>query len=199
MREFILLASKARTSPDFNLDNLPEAGRLDLVCRTISNSLFISNHMREDTIIHIVLDGPKYPPKIITFCGDSLKNFEPDERTIASFISLALKKGINLNLNEQIGVSPGIIISKKSFETLIKEKSTSSQLIYLHKKGEDLRQFNFKENIAFILGDKAGIPKKTEKFLDRFNANKIKLGPVTLFASHCPILVHNELDRRLFN
>ena len=199
MREFVLLASKARTSPDFNLNNLPEAGRLDLVCRTISNSLFISNHMRQDTIIHIVLNGPKYPPKIISFNGDCLKNFEPDERAIASFINLALKKGTNLGLNKEIDVSPGIKISKKAFENLIKEKSETSQLIYLHPKGEDLRKFSFKEDICFIFGDYLGIPKKTERFLDRFNAKKIKLSPITLFTSHCPILVHNELDRRLFN
>lgn len=199
MREFILLASKATTSPDFSLNNLPEAGRLDLVCRTISNSLFVSNHMRQNTVIHTVMNGPKYPPKIISFHGNNLKNFEPDERTIASFINLALKKGRNLELNQEIDVSPGIKISKKSFEALIKEKSKTFQLIYLHQKGEDLRRFNFKDNTCFIFGDYLGIPKKTEKFLDRFNAKKVKLSPITLFASHCPTLVHNELDRRKYN
>ncbi|MBI2498999.1 tRNA (pseudouridine(54)-N(1))-methyltransferase TrmY [Candidatus Woesearchaeota archaeon] len=199
MREFILLASKAITSPNFDLNNLSEAGRLNFVCATISNSLFVSNHMRQDTIIHVVLNGPKYPPKIISLHGNYLKNFEPDERTIASFISLALKKGINLELNQEIDALPGIKISKKSFETLIKEKATKNQVIYLHPKGEDIRKFNFEDNPCFILGDYQGIPKKTERFLDRFNAKKIKLSPITLFASHCPILVHNELDRRLFN
>jgi len=47
------------------------------------------------------------------------------------------------------------------------------------------------------LGDFIGIPKNTEKLLKRLDAEKIKLGPVMLMASQCPILVHNELDRRL--
>jgi len=34
------------------------------------------------------------------------------------------------------------------------------------------------------------------KYLDRLGATPISLGPRTLFASHCIVLVHNELDRR---
>ena len=60
MREFILRAQKARTS-DINLADLPENGRLDLVCRCISNALFISNDLRRDTIIHVVFEGPAFP------------------------------------------------------------------------------------------------------------------------------------------
>ena len=39
------------------------------------------------------------------------------------------------------------------------------------------------------------MPKKTEKLLERIGAKKIKLGPKMLFASHCIVIVHNELDR----
>ena len=197
MREFVLLALKAETSPDFNLDNLPDAGRMDLVCRTISNTLLISNHIRDNTIINVVLNGPKDPPKIISFYGNNVKNLEPDEKTIARFIKNALKDGLKLKLNEEIETSPGIKISKKSFETLIKEKSSTSQLIYLHPKGEDLRKFDFEDNVTFIFGDYIGLPKKTERLLDRLGAKKISIGPVMLFASHCSVLVHNELDRRI--
>ncbi len=197
MREFILLALKAKTSPDFDLDNLPDAGRMDLVCRTISNALLVSNHIRDNTIIHAVLNGPKDPPRIISFYGNNVKNLEPDEKTIAKFIKNALKDGLKLKLNEEIETSPGIKISKKSFENLIKEKSNTSQLIYLHPKGEDLRKFDFEENVTFIFGDYIGLPKKTERLLDRLGAKKISIGPVMLFASHCSVLVHNELDRRI--
>ena len=196
MREFVLLALKAKTSPDFDLGNLPNEGRLDLVCRTISNSLWISNDLRRDTIIHVAMNGPKKPPKIISFYGEYLKNIEPDEKTIAKYIKFALKKGLFLNLNEEVEVSPGIKISKKAFETLIKEKSKTSKLIYLNPKGEDIRKFEFEKDSVFIFGDFKGLPKKTEKLLLRLNVKKINLGPKKLFSSHCPIIVHNELDRR---
>ena len=67
MREFILRASKTVTNPNYiNLNDLPGAGRLDLVCRCVTNALFISNDMRRDTIIHVVLEGPNYPPKTVS-------------------------------------------------------------------------------------------------------------------------------------
>jgi tRNA (pseudouridine54-N1)-methyltransferase len=198
MREFILLAHKAKTSPDFNIDDLPHEGRLDLVCRTVSNAIWVSNEIRRDTIIHVVMNGPPYPPKIVSFNGAELKGAEPDERTIAKLIKNALKEGLKFELSDEKEVSPGIKVSKKSFEALAKEKSGSSQLLYLERGGEDIRKFNFKENIVFVLGDYIGLPKKTERLLDRLGAKNINIGPITLFASHCPIIVHNELDRRQF-
>ncbi len=196
MREFILLALKAKTSPNFNLDQLPEAGRMDLVCRTISNALWISNDLRRDTVIHIVLNGPRDPPKLISFYGETLKGLNPDERSIAISIKHALEIGKNLKLNEEKQVQPGIKVAKKSLEALIKEKAETTQLLYLHQKGEDIRESKLNKNATFVLGDYIGLGKKTEKLLQRLGAKKINLGPTTLFASHCPIIVHNELDRR---
>jgi len=69
MREFILLALKAKTSADFSLDNLVKAGRMDLVCRFVSNALFIANDLRRDTIVHVCMNGANDPPKIISFYG----------------------------------------------------------------------------------------------------------------------------------
>ncbi len=197
MREFILLALKARTTPDFELNELAEAGRMNTVCRTILNTLCLSNDLRRDTIIHVALSGPRSPPKIITFEGKTLKGIQiDDDQDIGRTIKSALKKGLNLKLNEEVEVSPGVKVSKKAFETLVKEKSKTHQLIYLHQKGEDIRDFKFKENVLFALGDFIGLPRKTEKFLDNLSADRIKLGPKILFASHCPIIVHNELDRK---
>lgn len=196
MRNFILRALKGKTTPDFDINNLPEAGRLDLVCRCVSNALFISNDVRKDTIIYVVLDGPSSPPKTISFVGAELKGMEFDEKNIAEHIKLALEKGKNLKLNESTESSSGIKISKKGFEQLVKEKAVNSQLIYLHEKGEDIRKANFKENVTFIFGDYIGMPRKTELFLERFKPKRINLSPKTLFASHCITIVHNELDRK---
>ncbi|MFH7882289.1 MAG: tRNA (pseudouridine(54)-N(1))-methyltransferase TrmY [Candidatus Aenigmatarchaeota archaeon] len=197
MREFVLRALKAPTYPDFNLSDLPGAGRIDLVCRCISNALWISNDLRRDTIIYVVMEGLPSPPKIITFYGEELKGLSPDERNIASHIKLALKKGLELKLNEESYVWNGIKIVKRSFESLVKEKAKESQLIYLHPKGKDIREFEFKRDVCFVLGDHIGIPRKTEKLLDRIGAERISLGPKVYLASHCITIVNYELDRRL--
>ena len=193
MKEFVLLSLKGKTS-EFDINELYDEGRMDLVSRFVSSALFISDHLRPDTVVHICLNGPLNPPKMISFYGEFLINFKPDEKSIAKYILLSLKKSRHLNLNEEIESFPGIKVSKKSFENFVKSKSKDSQLIYLDKKGISIRNFEFDKNILFILGDNLGLPKKTEKLLDRLMAKKISLSPYTLFASHCVILVHNQLD-----
>jgi tRNA (pseudouridine54-N1)-methyltransferase len=196
MREFILKASKAFTSP-FNLNDLAGSGRIDLVCRCISNAFFISEAIRRDVCFHVVLEGPKEPPKLISFFGSELKNVSPDERNIASWIKKALEVGLGFKKGEEKIISPGIRVAKKSFEELVKEKAKSCQLIYLHPKGKDIRELEFKENFCFVLGDHKGLPKKTESLLERIGAEKVSVGKITYLASHVIVICHNELDRRL--
>ena len=198
MREFLLRALKARTDANFDIDNLPDAGRMDIVARCISSALWVAKGLREDTIIHVNLEGPRFPPKIISFYGNKLKGFYFDEKGIAKFIKLALEKGQDLKLNEQLEVYPGIIVAKKSFEQLIKEKQ-DYQIVYLEKKGVDIRKFKFKEDILVVFGDYIGMPRKTEIFLQRYNAEKVSLGRVDYHASHCINIVNNELDRKIYS
>ena len=93
-------------------------------------------------------------------------------------------------------VGKGVIISKKAFETVAKEKSRTSQMFYLHPEGKDIREVEMGEDVTIMLGDFIGLPRNTIKLIERLGAQKLSLGPKMLFASHCPILVHNELDRR---
>lgn len=200
MREFILRAQKAWTT-EFDITDLPGAGRIDLVSRCISSAVFLSNDMRRDTIIHVVLEGPKDPPKVISFNGAELKDFYFDEKNIAKIILKALEAGKGLKMGEVIDAHPGVKISKNSFEQLVKEKIKTSKVYYLHEKGKDIKEMNFKDtavenNITFVFGDYTGVPKNTEKFLENNGAEKINIGPLMLFASHCIIVVHNELDRK---
>ena len=79
-----------------------------------------------------------------------------------------------------------------SFESIIKKRE---KLAYLHWEGTDIRGADIRD-CTFIIGDYVGLPRVTEKLLDRLGAQRISLGPVELFASHCPVIIHNELDRR---
>ena len=193
MREFVLLSLNGRTS-EFDLNDLT-FGRIDLVCRAVSSALFVSDHIRRDTNIYVFLNGSDNPPKMISFIGETIKDITPDEKTISRLILAALKKGRSLVLEQEIEVSPGIRVAKKSFEKFVKEKSKENKLFYLSKKGTDIRNLNSFQGL-FILGDNLGLPKKTEKLLKNLNAYTISLGPAVLFASHCIILVHNEIDRK---
>jgi tRNA (pseudouridine54-N1)-methyltransferase len=184
MREFLLLASKAPTTPDFDTNYLVKSGRLDLVARFVANALCVSNSIRKDTIVHVSMNGKRDPPKLISFYGDKIVGIQPDEQTIARLIKDALSKKFN----------PGITATKQSFESFLKER-TSIELFYLSKSGEDISSAKLSKDALFIIGDYAGLPDKTEIFLDRINARKISLGKTELLASQCVTIIHYELDK----
>lgn len=196
MRIFILKARKAWTT-EFNINNLKIAGRMDLVAQVISNCLWVSNAVREDTVVHVVLEGPKNPPKIVSFKGDSIKNLDFDEKSIGELINFSLKKSEKLKFGEEKQVFEGVFVAKNNFENLVK-KYANFQLFYLHPKGDTIRKINFKEDVCFVFGDYIGLPSKNEKLLEELGAIKLSVSPVTIFSSHCPIIVHNELDHQFF-
>jgi tRNA (pseudouridine54-N1)-methyltransferase len=197
MKEFILRARKAKTNPDLKLNELPKEGKMDSVCATIANALWISGDVRKDTAIHAVLEGPSNGPKTISFFGNEIRGLRHDERSIAEYIAAALQKGVFLEKNEEANVRTGIMVAKKSFERLVWEKSKEyKQVIFLDQSGTDIRKFDLKNDFVAILGSAEGLPPKTEKFLKEIKAEKVSLGPKVLFAAHCPIIIHNELDRR---
>jgi tRNA (pseudouridine54-N1)-methyltransferase len=174
---------------------------MDLVCRCIASALWISRDLRRDTIIHCVLEGPTDPPKVITFSGDSLKGLEPGERSIAHAIQKALHAGKGLAMGARAAVVPGISVAKQSFESLARELLGRGYPVYhLQPDGEDIRHARLPtlatDTVAFILADHVGMPRRSTKLLDRLGAARLSLGPIELLASHCIVLVHNELDRR---
>ncbi|HLD10593.1 MAG TPA: tRNA (pseudouridine(54)-N(1))-methyltransferase TrmY [Candidatus Nanoarchaeia archaeon] len=192
MREFILRSLKGKTL-DINLNNLIE-GRMDLVCRCISNALFVSNNVRRDVIIHIVLEGSGDPPRTVSFFGETIKKLGLDEKSIAIILKNALNVGKGLKLSEEKNVQEGVKIAKKSFEALIKERKN---IYYLHNEGIDIRKVNFPKDVVFVFGDYIGMPRKTEGLLDRLSAKRISLGNKIYFASHCVTIVNYELDRKI--
>ena len=197
MREFILRARKGPSTGNFSFDDLGNAGHLEIVAHCIANALFYSKHIRPQTIAHIVLDGPSDPPKTVRFESDALPYLGGfDERTLCRALARALDAGRGLALNEERQADSGLFFAKKAFETLVKEKAATGPLYYLQKKGTDVRAIAFPPNATFVFTDHLAMPKKTDKYLHRLGAQPIGVGPKMLFASHCIILVHNELDRQ---
>lgn len=198
MRDFFLFASRASTSPRFKLNDLPGAGRMDLVCRCVSSALFLSNDIRRDTAITVVLAGPPDPPKAITFDGGLVRRMYPDERNVASHIQIALEASLKAGPGEEVKSEPGIAVSRKPLEPLLKERAEAGRaLLYLHREGGDLRGGEIPEGATFVLGDDLGLPKAAEGLLEQLGARRLSVGRrVEYLASHIIAVVHNELDRR---
>ncbi len=189
VRQIILYARTAVTSPEFSLNDLPgSGGRMDLVARCVGNALWLSHALRQDTIIHIVACGAPQPPVVISIDGALLRGASPDERNIAAWIKKALA-GTRWN--------PGICVRTMTFQQLIEELAAAGTFLYLlHEDGHELGTRTLRKDAAFILGDHLGLPPTEAAFVERFEHEKLSFGPISYLASHCITILHYELDRR---
>src|SRR3990172_13073877 len=65
MRNFVYFSSSARTSGNFDMDDLMGAGRMDIAIHVILNAFFLSHKLKEDVVLHLVFYGMPDPPKHI--------------------------------------------------------------------------------------------------------------------------------------
>jgi tRNA (pseudouridine54-N1)-methyltransferase len=209
MKEFIIIGHKAATAP-FSLNDLPgAAGRIDILCRCVNAALFLSHDLRRDVRVYLVLKGGS-PSKLISFDGARVRYLNPDERSAASLIKRALEKNAQ---DFWIESTPGVSIRKGDFGDLLAELKTpyfktpylntgttgTYRIIYLRQEGEDIRGKKFDrlfDELIFVLGDHMGFTDNEEKIIEGYDHEKVSVGPLSLHADHCIVLLHNEMDRR---
>jgi len=161
---------------------------MDLVARCVCSALWISHDLRRDSCIHVVACGSPNPPVVISFYGNRLRGVSPDERNIAAWIKKTLARKRK---------NPGINIRKLSFQQLVEELASEGNIFYvLHEKGRDIARVKLKADPVFILGDHIGLPRKEEKFVERFEYEQISLGTISYLASQCITVLHYELDKK---
>ncbi len=195
MRYFVITGHNASTDGAFKLDDLAGgAGRLDILVRCVNSAFVMSHNLRKDTEIYLVLEGGEDAPKTVRISGQTVKYLNPDERSTASLIRNALLKKLPPGM--ELSSSPGVFISRMSFEDVIEKLSATGNFVYLKEDGVDCRDFEFPENPIFVLGDNYDLTPEEEEILLSHTPSKISVGPVSLHADHCMILVQNELDRR---
>jgi tRNA (pseudouridine54-N1)-methyltransferase len=190
MRSFLLIANQATTEP-FNLNGLPNAGRMDLVCRCIAQSLVISHGIRKNTQVLILLLGPPDPPKVLRIEGSAVRSLSPDERNIAGIIRKALGVPTSTTWRES---GPGVFVAQKDLAPLLKE--CTSPIVYLCENGADIRTIahRLSDNL-FILGDHQGLTPSQGAIVDAHAHHTVSISPTSLQADQCITVVQNELDR----
>lgn len=191
MREFVYFSKSARTSGNFDINNLAKAGRMDIAIHVIIASFFLSHNFREDVKLHLVFYGMPDPPKHIEI--QVSPELEISKKDIGNLIRKILYK---YKEGEKREVVPGCYIEKKSFLKVVEELQEKGKKIFiLDKKGEEIRNAEIKENCVFVLGDQDGLPKKELSRLKKI-AISVSIGPRVYFASQVVAIVNNELDRR---
>ena len=195
MRYFVITGHKAVTTGDFKLDDIAGgAGRLDILVRCVNSAFFLSHDLRKDVEIYLVMEGGDDAPKTVIFKGSELRYLNPDERSTASLIRNALLKKVQPG--EEIRSSPGVYNTRMSFADVLEKLSKVGSFVYLKEDGVDCRDYEFPENPIFVLGDNQDPTEEEESTLQSYSPDKICIGPHSLHADHCMIIVQNEVDRR---
>jgi len=194
MIRFVITGHRATASGDFKLDDISGgAGRLDILVRCVNSAFFLSHSIRTDVELFLIMEGGPEAPKTVRFMGKELKYLNPDERSTSSLIRNALLKRIG---NEEVRSSPGVYVSKRSFSDVIDHLKQMSTIVYLKEDGTDIREFSFPDDPTFVLGDDRDLTQEEEAHVLACNPSKISIGPQSLHADHCMIVVLNETDRR---
>lgn len=195
MRYFVITGHKAVTTGNFKLDDIAGgAGRLDILVRCVNSAFFLSHNLRKDVEAYLVLEGGESAPKTVIFKGSELRYLNPDERSTASLIRNALLKPVGKD--EEVKSSPGVYVTRMSFHDVLDRLSEVGSFVYLKEDGVDCREYEFPENPVFVLGDNSDLTEEEEADLVSRSPDKICIGPYSLHADHCMIIVQNEADRR---
>ena len=192
MRAFLIIGNKAVTKP-FKLNDLPGAGRIDILCRCVAQALFVSHGIRRDVEVYLLLLGPPEPPKAVKITGYEVRRMSPDERNIAGHLRKALSFKADENWRE---VGSGVYISKKGLVDLLEELSKRYEIYYLREDGRDIRSLaKSMRNPLFVLGDHIGVKGEDEEVVMRYARELVCVSPLSLQADQCIVIVHYELDR----
>lgn len=185
-RNFVVIGHRAHTAADWKLDDLcGGAGRLDVLVRCVTASLWKSHGIRSNTDIWLILDGPPNAPITVHFNGERIRYLNPDERSTAALIRNGLIK--YKNQNKALETSPGVTFEKIGLEEILTRLPNP---VLLSENGND----EIKNSGTFILGDDKD-PTETEMQILN-NLPKINLGKESLLSSACITLIHHRLDEK---
>jgi len=190
MRQFIVVGHDAPTTSDFSLEDLPGAGRLDVLCRCVNSAFFLSHALREDVRVHLVL-ADEY---VVRFEGAELRRLNPDERSTAALIRGALEAREGAIGAMEANPSPGVYIGKGDFESTARSVAEESTLIELHEGGQPVVELEPPSDPAFVLSDHHDFTDAEADCLAEVADERVSLGSQALHADHAITVAHNYLD-----
>ncbi len=187
MTAFAIIGHRARTDGGFSLNDLPgSGGRMDVLCRCVNASLFLSHDLRRDTDCYLILCGEPAGTKTIRFSGSLVRSLSPDERSAGALIKKVIDVPCGSEFRE---AAQGVFIRNGGLERLMQEHVFA----VLDENGTDIRTAPELPE-AFILSDHLNFTESEEALLA--SCPRYSVGPKCLHADHTITVLHNELDRR---
>ena len=187
MKRFAVVGHRAATSGTFSLNDLPgSAGRMDILCRCINSSLFLSHDLRRDVECYLILCGEPDPPKTVLFRGSEVRYLSPDERSSAALIKRALAIPCGNEFRES---TPGVYVRRGGLSRLL----SGIPFAVLDEAGEDIRRAPALPE-AYLLSDHQEFTPEEQEMLE--GRDRYSVGPLSLHADHTITILLNEMDRR---
>ena len=189
MRRFLIVGHKANSEGDFNLDDLPGAGRMDIMAMSASSALFLSHNLRRNTEVWLLFLGGT--PRLLRIKGEVARYLFPDERNMASAIRNAL-------IRHKAGkkMMPGIYVDDMDFKSAVSMASEDSEIFYLKEDGDDISSVELPERKTFVLGDHHDLTPEEEEILQEFGPKRLSLGRKSLHTYQAICAANYEMDRR---
>jgi tRNA (pseudouridine54-N1)-methyltransferase len=173
------------------------AGRWDLLARCAQSALFVSHDLRRDTELVLVLLGPPSPPKTIRVLGALVQRLNPDERSTVALLSRALELPLPPS-GAEVMSTQGVYVSRADLLVALGEPG-ARRLVLLDESGRHGGPERLPEaagqDPTFVIGDDRGLTGDQLDALRARGAVELSIGPVSLHADHCIVVVHNLLDR----
>jgi tRNA (pseudouridine54-N1)-methyltransferase len=188
MTSFAIVGHLARTDGNFSINDLPgSGGRMDILCRCVNASLFLSHDLRRDVDCYLILLGAPSGPKTVKFSGSAVRSLSPDERSAAALIKKVIDVPCGSEFREG---AEGVSIRKGGLERLAQDMP----LAVLDETGEDIRKAPVLPG-AFLLSDHQNFTDAENELVR--DCPRYSVGPKCLHADHTITVLHNELDRRM--
>jgi tRNA (pseudouridine54-N1)-methyltransferase len=197
MREFVVVGHDAPTDPDFSLDDLPGAGRLDVLCRCLTSGLLRSHGVREDTRVHLVL-ADEFS---VRFDGGAVRRLNPDERSTAAVVRGALGRHDEAVGAMPVETHPGVELRRRGLADTLAAVAERATLVALHEDGTPVTEWDPFDrddfpDAAFVLSDHRDLTGEERDLLTEVADRRLRLGPEPLHADQAIVVAHHFLDTR---
>lgn len=190
MRQFVVVGHDAPTDADFSLEDLPGAGRLDLLARCVTAALLVSHGVRDDSRVHLVLADEF----TLTVDGATVRRLNPDERSTAALVRQALEQREDAIGHQPVETTPGVELRRRGLEPTLDDVCRAATPVLLHGDGDPVADVEPPSDPAFVLSDHhAFTDAERERVVDR-GASAVSLGPRPLHADQAVVVAHNWLD-----
>jgi tRNA (pseudouridine54-N1)-methyltransferase len=195
LRRFLVLVHRVPEDGDFSLNDLANGGgRMDEVAQVVGAAFLVSNGLRRDTELDLLLLREGGRGRRVHLVGQRLRYLNPDERSTAALLKNALVRAAGHN-DRTLETSPGVFVGPGTEEDLVSFLRMPGAF-WAEEGGVPIRRSPLGPEVAGVLGDVFDPSPRERELLVGSGVPRVRLGPRPLRASQCMVLLQNELDLR---